>query len=604
MKLTKIASAIAALSLSITIGAQAQDSRYVIQVDNNNKGIIKALAVQSGAKINVDGEGFFAATFAGMDLNQVKGVLNNPHVQLIESDQRRSLQSLYSDDPGNPKITQLTPYAVYQSQADQVSFVQGTDTKVCIIDSGLDRSNQDFNWTNISGDYDAGTGNWDINGGPHGTHVAGTIAASDNEFGVVGMAPGVSLHIIKVFTERGWAYSSDLAHATNLCSQAGANIINMSLGGGGSNTVESNAFSQFTEQGGLVVAAAGNDGNSIASYPAAYPAVMMIGANDADNNIAEFSQFPSCSSGRGKKATKDETICVEATAGGVQTLSTYPADMASIAAMSADGTFLPSAGMENQGDVTASTYFMSTGENIDTNANGSICLIDRGIISFHDKVANCEASGGIGAIIINNVDGVLYGTLGDANSTSIPTVGADLADRDALLNSTSASVTISTSDYGYMSGTSMATPAVAGVAALVWSNFPECSGEQIRTTLKKTAQDQGAPGHDVYFGYGIVQAKAAVDYLSQNGCADTPPPQAFSLDASYSFAKGKHTITLVANGGVTGLADLYRNGNKIATVTTGSEYLDTFSRKISGSYRYKACEENTTDCTSEQIINF
>ena len=114
--------------------------------------------------------------------------------------------------------------------------------------------------------------------------------------------------------------------------KAGANIISMSLGGGGSNSTESNAFQAFSDAGGLVLAAAGNDGNNVRSYPAGYPSVMMIGANDADNNIASFSQYPSCTttSGKGKRATTttDETICVEATAGGVDTLSTYPAGMA------------------------------------------------------------------------------------------------------------------------------------------------------------------------------------------------------------------------------------------------------------------------------------
>ena len=296
--------------------------------------------------------------------------------------------------------------------------------KVCVIDSGLDSSNPDFVWGNITGDNDSGTGNWFDNGGPHGTHVAGTIGAADNNLGVVGMAPGVAMHIIKVFNEAGWGYSSDLAQAADLCSQAGANIISMSLGGGGSNSTESNAFANFTNAGGLVVAAAGNDGNNVRSYPAGYSSVMMVGANDADNQIADFSQFPSCSSGRGKRATNDETICVEVTAGGVDTLSTYPAGMATAASMSADGTAYNSSAMENAGQITASTYFMGTGETVDPAAAGKVCMIDRGVISFYDKVANCENSGGVGAVIINNEAGMLYATLGDTNDTSIPAVGA------------------------------------------------------------------------------------------------------------------------------------------------------------------------------------
>ena len=72
-----------------------------------------------------------------------------------------------------------------------------------------------------------------------------------------------------------------------------------------------NAFADFTAAGGLVVAAAGNDGNNVRSYPAGYPSVMMIGANDNNDQIADFSQFPSCTSGKGKRVTEDETICVE-----------------------------------------------------------------------------------------------------------------------------------------------------------------------------------------------------------------------------------------------------------------------------------------------------
>ena len=64
---------------------------------------------------------------------------------------------------------------------------------------------------------------------------------------------------------------------------------------------------------------------------------MMVGANDANNQIASFSQFPSCETGRGKKRKQDETICVEVTAGGVDTLSTYPAGTASNSAVLADG---------------------------------------------------------------------------------------------------------------------------------------------------------------------------------------------------------------------------------------------------------------------------
>jgi len=610
MKISKFTTSVLALAVTAAFSAQAADDRFIIKVDNSKKGIVKALAKKLGAELKVDGNGFIAASFAGKDLSQVKGLLNNPHIQMVEEDQRRMPLSIYSDDVGNAMTEQLTPYAVVQSQADQLSFNASAGMKVCVIDSGLDRSNQDFEWNNITGDNDSGTGNWDENGGPHGTHVAGTIGAADNNVGVVGMAPGVDMHIVKVFNADGWGYSSDLAYAADKCSGAGANIISMSLGGGGANSTEENAFQAFTDNGGLVLAAAGNDGNDVRSFPAGYPSVMMIGANDNNNNIADFSQYPSCTetTGRGKKqtTTTNEAICVEVTAGGVYTLSTYPAGMATSAAMSADGVVFATSSMENAGNASGSTYYMGIAEATDSGANGNICVIDRGVISFHDKVQNCENSGGIGAILINNEAGMLYGTLGDTNATSIPAVGAAFEDRSALLAASTADLTIGTSDYGYMSGTSMATPAVSGMAALIWSNHNECTGTEIRDALKATAEDNGATGHDDYFGHGIVKAKAASDYLTANGCGGgvTPPPVGgdITADASAYRAKGKNKVDVTWSGASTSSVDIYRNGSLRTTTSNDGFYTDSF--RTSGSFTYKVCDQGSDNCSSEVTVNF
>lgn len=611
LKLSPIFAA-TALALGMSATAQAANDRYIIQVDNSNKGVVKALAQQLGGEINVDSNGFIAATFSGKSLSEVKGLLNNPHIKLVEEDQLRKPSALFNDDIGNPMVQQVTPYAVYQSQANQLSLNTAAGMKVCVIDSGLDISNTDFDWTRITGDNDSGTGNWFEAGGEHGTHVAGTIAAADNTYGVVGMAPGVDLHIIKVFNASGWGYSSDLAQAANLCGAAGANIISMSLGGGGANSTEENAFKNFTTNGGLVVAAAGNDANSVRSYPAGYSSVMMIGANDADNNIADFSQFPSCTSGRGKNVTTDETICVEVTAGGVNTLSTFPAGLASAAGLSADGVAFEAAAMENQGTASGLTYFMGTAEATDANAAGKICVIDRGVISFFDKVNNCEASGGIGAVIINNVDGLLYGTLGDAttNTTTIPAVGTTLADRAALLAASSMDISITASDYGFLSGTSMATPAVSGVAALVWSNHAECTGTEIRQALKDTAFDSGAAGKDVYFGYGIVQAVDADAYLTANGCSGggvTPPPSGGDITFSasgYLARGGKHFVDLTWAGATTTNVDLLLDGSVALTMTNDGAATVNMNQTGSATYNFQICEEATTICSATVTVVF
>ncbi len=124
-------------------------------------------------------------------------------------------------------------------------------------------------------------------------------------------------------------------------------------------------------------------------------------------------------------------------------------------------------------------------------------------------------------MIYNNASGPLLGTLGTM-VTTIPSVGAlqsDGALMQAQLGQTADVAVFQTDDaYAYYDGTSMATPHVSGVAALVWSYFPSCTAEQIRTSLDNSALDLGAPGRDVNYGFGLVQAKAAFDRINAMGC--------------------------------------------------------------------------------------
>ena len=78
--------------------------------------------------------------------------------------------------------------------------------------------------------------------------------------------------------------------------------------------------------------------------------------------------------------------------------------------------------------------------------------------------------------------------------------------------------------YRNLSGTSMATPHVAGVAGLVWSHFPDCKPMQIRYALSKTAnhEDSNQPRCNTQYGHGVVDAKAAYDFLAANPCSSWP----------------------------------------------------------------------------------
>jgi serine protease len=442
---------------------------------------------------------------AELSANNVLSLASDETVDYIEEDLPRRF------------MAQSIPYGISMVQADQVddsvASANSGGKKICVIDSGLDLPHEDMGSRGgtVGGSNDSGTGNWYDEGGPHGTHVAGTIAALNNGIGVRGViGSDPNLHIVKVFNASGWGYSSDLVSAINKCVTNGSDVINMSLGGTGSSTSEANGIQAAYDAGVLLIAAAGNSGNAssttdIESFPASYDSVMSVAAIDSNKALADFSQ---------------KNSQVEISGPGVDVYSTYPEGTGSVVEVSVSGVSYSANAMENQGSVTSSLYDFSTGESVDYGASGNICLIQRGNISFYDKVKACQDSGGVGAMIYNNVAGSFGGTLGTSNATNIPAVTISDTDGAAMLANIngSASINIGAGNYGKMSGTSMASPHVAGVAALVWSHHPSCTNVQIRAALNASAQDLGASGRDVKFGYGLAQSKDAIDYITDNGC--------------------------------------------------------------------------------------
>ena len=440
----------------------------------------------------------------------LKGLENNPNVEYIEEDAVRRPFALATPSTGTPYAAgQQVPYGIKLVQADQLADSLAANRMVCIIDSGYDRAHEDLSGNSVTGEYDAGTGWWYTDENHHGTHVAGTVAAINNSgIGVVGVNANkqLKLHIVKVFGKDGWAYSSTLASAANKCGAAGANVVSMSLGGGRKTTTEQKAFDSLYAKGVLSVAAAGNDGNRVVSYPAGYASVMAIGALDENKQWATVSQYNSK---------------VELSAPGVGVLSTVPTGGGIDAALSVGGVAYAAGAMEGSPLKTATAPLADFGIGDTTNAAvaGKVCLIARGTVDFAVKVQNCQNSGGVGAIVYNNVAGAFGGTLGTA-VTSIPSVTATDLDGAAMKRQLgqSASVTVKGASYAYYDGTSMATPHVAAVAALVWSYFPTCTGAQMRTSLNNSALDLGAAGRDTKYGFGLVQAKAAHDRIKSLGC--------------------------------------------------------------------------------------
>jgi hypothetical protein len=121
--------------------------------------------------------------------------------------------------------------------------------------------------------------------------ITGTIAAMNNNVGVVGVTPGtVQLYIVRVFGCGLPSFTSDTINAANRCASAGANIISMSLVSSGSSLTQQAKFDELNAQGILSIAAAGNDGDTSFSYPASYSSVISVVAISSSKIVASFSQ--------------------------------------------------------------------------------------------------------------------------------------------------------------------------------------------------------------------------------------------------------------------------------------------------------------------------
>jgi subtilisin family serine protease len=506
-----LALAMATLCLAVAAGAApANTSRVIVMFKPGAAAAGKAAVAAAGAQVKHEIFGMDAVAVE-VPTAALNGLSHNPNIEYIEDDVKRYPLAGTTPSTGGPyALGQLVPYGIKQVQADQLPDTYVANRKICIIDSGYDGGHEDLDHSaNITGEYDAGTGWWYTDENHHGTHVAGTISALDNGKGVVGVNAGgrLKLHIVKVFGPDVWAYSSTLATAANKCGAANANVISMSLGGARSNKTEERAFDALLSKNVLSIAAAGNDGTVTRSYPASYSSVVSVAAIDEAKQWATFSQY------------NNE---VELAGPGVNVLSTVTMGAGSDSSLSVGATVYAPGGMEGSPKKSATAAladFGLGGSAVAGSMTGKVCLIQRGTYDFSTKVSNCQASGGVGAVVYNNVAGGFGGTLG-TTVTTIPSVTASDTEGATLKNQLgqSATLAVTASNYAFYDGTSMATPHVSAVAALVWSYYPSCTAAQLRTSLNLSALDLGAAGRDTKFGYGLVQAKAAHDRIKAKGC--------------------------------------------------------------------------------------
>ncbi|QYR19433.1 S8 family serine peptidase [Paenibacillus sp. sptzw28] len=500
------------LSVNLAAAAPAQSERHSYLVGLKPGASSKALeaaGIQFASKWdNLDAVNIIATDAA------IQGLARNPKVSYIEEDRpvyKSSIGSSYTDGAFTWGLQ-----AVHAEQAWNVKAT-GQDIKVCVLDTGIDYGHPEF--TRNGQSIIKASKNFVADGHPdatdgdgHGTHVAGTIAGQTSDSGSrIGAAPGVDLYVARVLGDDGSGTTSSVLNGLNWCQENKANIANLSLGSDRPSQTERKAFDLAYKNGMLSIAASGNDGSGKIGYPANYSSVVAVGAVDSSLNLAGFSNY-----GKGQ----------ELVAPGVGTLSSVPrgTGLHGITKENENGveTSYRSYGIEYAGLGSAAGPMVECGLADSASscsgkpASGAwIALIDRGSITFGEKIQNVTAQGASAAIIVNNdaasPDDPGNFTLGSAGSW-IPSVSVSydsgIAIRSGGLGA--GSVDLSAWDYSYFEGTSMATPHVSAVAALAWSANPGVTNDQIRTILHTTAQDLGPAGQDNQFGYGLVQADAAV----------------------------------------------------------------------------------------------
>ncbi len=184
-----------------------------------------------------------------------------------------------------------------------------TAIKIAILDTGIDQDHPDLDDKLVGNANFTDSGTVDDLYG-HGTHVAGIAAAeTNNAQGVAGVGYNASLLNVKVLNDQGSGYYSWVANGIVWAADNGAQVINMSLGGSRKSRTLEDAVNYAWSKGVVLVAAAGNSGNSSPTYPAKYANCIAVAATDANDQKASFSEYGSW---------------VDVAAPGVDIFSTFP----------------------------------------------------------------------------------------------------------------------------------------------------------------------------------------------------------------------------------------------------------------------------------------
>ena len=511
--------ALGALVLFVTTAALASETqRYLVAtkhaVRTTSLGSL-AQELREPADRRVSGFSAVDGFAADLTASEVAALRQSPDVRWVELVVARELLAVST--PGR----QTVPYGIAQVRAPEAwAGRRSAFVNVAVIDSGVDYRHPELAAAWAGGVNTAKANATALDAIGHGTHVSGIIAAADNTFGVVGVAPGIRLWGVKVASDAGDITSEDVIEGLDWViakkkELGGQWVVNLSLGGEESSDLEREAFARGVAAGLAIVAATGNSSTATVpaavSFPAAYPGIISVGATDELQVLAAFSnQGPE----------------VDFVAPGVRIVSTVLTGTAVISYVqkgSAVATAKPMVG-SRLASLTGQYVNCGLGEAKDfTSAvQGKIALIKRGVDTFATKTRRAMQAGASGVIIFNKDDTAYSFTLIDPEDPTTKDevwpvgVGLSREDGEALVAAGSGTITIGyePDDYSGKNGTSMSSPHVAGAVALLWALAPNATPDNIVSALIATAKDLGTPGKDDLYGYGEIDLFAAAKMLA------------------------------------------------------------------------------------------
>lgn len=420
--------------------------------------------------------------------------------------------------PEGFKETKNTPWGILAVRAQQAwnASNYGAASRVLILDTGIDKDHP-----SLKSNFEMGKDF--VNDGltpypfadkvGHGTHVAGTIAGAADETGFVGVAPKAKILAGRVCNTQSCSNIA-ISSGINWGIEQKVDVISMSLGGDQITEAEKAAVKKAEAAGVVVVAASGNSSKASVSYPAALPSVVAVGAIDIKKNKAGFSQWGPeldivapgvdvvssvpVGSGRDSKVSVNfgngETVINSVTFEGARTLKS--AETSELVWVGF-GSAKEYAGV----DIKSKYVFVARG--------GNVNLIDKIQAAINGKA--------LGVLIYNNEPGLPHGAISDAdNELPVGVFMVEQADGEKMKQAITSGKKLSgkfevlKTNYSSYDGTSMATPHVSGVVALIKSANKALKPVDVRDLLKKSATPL-SPNNQNQFGAGLVNAEAVVN---------------------------------------------------------------------------------------------